>query len=117
MAGMGDRRTRLTSSVPAPSRHQCSTPGQPHAQFSLLDIVFWTLWIGVLAALVRLRRPDDGTTDRAYIATMALAACIALGALWGYSFKLRLWSAILLRMAIVILSLFIGSLLSVPISV
>jgi hypothetical protein len=48
---------------------------------------------------------------------MALAACIALAALWGYSLKLRLWPAILLRMAIVSLALFIGSLLSVPISI
>jgi peptidoglycan/LPS O-acetylase OafA/YrhL len=90
--------------------------GQPNRQFSLLDLVFWTLWIAVLAAIVRLRRSDDGTTDRAYIATMALATCIALGALWGYSRKLSLSSAVLLRIAIVMLAFFIGSLLSVQIS-
>jgi len=93
-----------------------SMAGQPNRQFSLLDLVFWTLWIAVLAAILRLRRSDDGTTDRAYIATMALAACIAMGALWGYSLKLRLSSAVLLRMAIVMMAFFIGSLLSVPIS-
>jgi hypothetical protein len=93
-----------------------SMAGQPNRQFSLLDLVFWTLWIAVLAAIVRLRRSDDVTTDRAYIATMALAACIALGALCGYSRKLSLSSAVFLRIAIATLALFIGSLLSVQIS-
>jgi hypothetical protein len=80
-------------------------------QFSLLDLVYWTFWMAVLSALVRLTYDHTLISDKWHIATTSLAASVTLAAAWGYAKKVRSEAGLVFRIGVIFALGLIGLLL------